>query len=646
METTVQSIPLDKLKASSANVRRDRQAAALEELAASIEAHGLLQMPVVRPELNGEGEPTGRYLVDVGESRRQALRLLAKRKVIKRNEPIACAVRTDGTGVEISLAENVVRMPMHPADQFEAFARLHRDHGLGPKEIAARFGITTTVVRQRLKLAAVSGGLMQRYRDGELTLEQLMAFAITDDHGLQEQVWSELGWDKSAATIRRRLTASHVDAHDRRVRLVGLAAYEAAGGAVLRDLFSTANDGWVVDSTLLDRLVMERLEAAAEGVRAEGWRWVEAMIDYPYARVQGMHHVHPDQVPLSDAAQARHDALCARHDELAAAIGDDEPSDEVATELTAIDAELDALLARQRVFSPEDLARAGALVSLDVDGGIRIDRGLLEPETDEPVAGDPCDNGEDADEAGEPTPDEPSATTTNGHGKRPLSEKLVTELTTGRTLALQACLASRPDVALLAVTHALVVRILYGASHDTDSCLVLKPETALPQAALDTVGESKAARAMADERERWASCLPRTAVDLWPWLLGQDEEVRRALMAYCAARTVDAVCRPWEQGSRRLAHADRLAEALGLDMTAWWSPTRDTYLGRVSKAQILEAVREAVSPQAAENIAAMKKEPMALRAQELLAGTGWLPEILRSTPASEVAEPLAADAAE
>jgi ParB family chromosome partitioning protein len=644
MKTTVQSIPLDKLEASPANVRRDRQVAALEELAASIEAHGLLQMPVVRPKLNSEGEPTGRYLVDVGESRRQALRLLAKRKVIKRNEPIACAVRTDGEGVEISLAENVVRMPMHPADQFAAFARLHRDQGLGPEEIAARFGITTTVVRQRLKLAAVGDGLMQRYRDGELTLEQLMAFAITDDHDLQEQVWSALGWDKSPAAIRRRLMAGHVDARDRRVRLIGLAAYEAAGGTVLRDLFSTEDDGWVVDSTLLDHLVMERLEKAAESVRGEGWQWVEVMIDYPYARVQDMRRVHPEQVPLPEEAQARHDALCARLDELAAASGDDEASDEEARELAAIDAELDALLARQRVFRAEDLARAGALVSLDVDGGIRVDRGLLQPMAVEAATGDPSGDGEDGHGAGEAKPGEPSVVAEEGHGRRPLPEKLVTELTTGRTLALQACLASRPDMAMLAVTHALAVRILYGAAHD--SCLVLKPETALPQAALDAVGESRASRAMADERERWAACLPQTAADLWPWLLGQDEEVRHGLMAYCAARTIDAVSRPWEQGSRRLAHADRLADALGLDMTAWWAPTRDTYLGRVAKAQILEAVREAVSPQAAENIAGMKKEPMALRAQELLADTGWLPEILRSTTAREAPQPSAAEAAE
>ena len=81
--------PLSKLKASPSTVRRTRSEAAIKELAASIEAHGLLQMPVVRPEINGKGKQTGSYLVDVGESRRLALKLLAKRKRIKSDEPIA-----------------------------------------------------------------------------------------------------------------------------------------------------------------------------------------------------------------------------------------------------------------------------------------------------------------------------------------------------------------------------------------------------------------------------------------------------------------------------------------------------------------------------------------------------------------------------
>ena len=153
-------IPLNKLRPSPTNVRKTGADVGLEEIAASIAAHGLLQPIVVKPELNGDGIETGRYLVTAGERRRKALQLLAKRKQIKNSEPIPCLVKADGDPTEISLAENVVRTNMHPADQFEAFQTLHDQGGLGAEEIAARFGVTPAVVKQRLKLAAVSPKLM------------------------------------------------------------------------------------------------------------------------------------------------------------------------------------------------------------------------------------------------------------------------------------------------------------------------------------------------------------------------------------------------------------------------------------------------------------------------------------------------------
>ena len=77
------------------------------------------------------------------------------------------------------------------------------------------------------------------------------------------------------------------------------------------------------------------------------------------------------------------------------------------------------------------------------------------------------------------------------------------------------------------------------------------------------------------------------------------------------------------------ATADAIAGAVSLDMAAFWMPTVRSYFGRVSKARILEAVREAVSDEAAERTADMKKQPMAEAAEQLLAGTGWLPALLR-----------------
>src|SRR5580700_3916650 len=186
-------VPLHRLKKSPKNVRKvPHTKADIKAFAASIAAIGMLQYPVVEPEIGPKGKPTGFYLVNAGEGRRLAQLLRVKRKEIKADEPIRCILDTEHSATEISLAENAIRTDMHPADQYEAFATLHSEEGKNAEDIAARFGVTAAVVRQRLKLGAVSPKLMSLYRKGQMNLDQLSAFAITEDHERQERVWSEL----------------------------------------------------------------------------------------------------------------------------------------------------------------------------------------------------------------------------------------------------------------------------------------------------------------------------------------------------------------------------------------------------------------------------------------------------------------------
>ena len=108
-----------------------------------------------------------------------------------------------------------------------------------------------------------------------------------------------------------------------------------------------------------------------------------------------------------------------------------------------------------------------------------------------------------------------------------------------------------------------------------------------------------------------------------------------AMFAHCVALTVNAVKLPWERKPRALATADKLAEAVSLDMTGYWRPTVRTYLGRITKARILEAVREAASDETADRMAQMKKQDMAEAAEQLLAATGWLPALMRTPRAAQ-----------
>jgi ParB family chromosome partitioning protein len=186
---------------------------------------------------------------------------------------------------------------MHPADQFEAFKKLAEERGFGAEDIAARFGVTPHVVRQRLRLAAVSPKLMQVYRDGGLTLEQLMAFAIIEDHARQEAVYERLSYNRDASSIRRLLTETHVAATDRRAVFVGVEAYTEAGGTILRDLFTEDRGGYFEDVVLLDLLVTAKLGREADASReAEGWKWTEAHLDFPHAH--GMRRTYPHPVEL------------------------------------------------------------------------------------------------------------------------------------------------------------------------------------------------------------------------------------------------------------------------------------------------------------------------------------------------------------
>ena len=231
----------------------------------------------------------------------------------------------------------------------------------------------------------------------------------------------------------------------------------------------------------------------------------------------------------------------------------------------------------------------------------------------------------------------------DGDGHKPLSDILIRDLTAHRTLGLRLALSEQPEVAIVAATHALSAQIFYrGAdAHVLD----IRPVSTLLASHADGIEDTKAGKAWADRHARWAAQMPRDVADLWAFVRELDHDSRMALFAHCVALTVNAVRLPSERRPRAVATADWLAEAVSLDMTAHWIPTARTYLGRVTKTHILDAVRDAVSEEAADRMADMKKQDMAEAAEQLLVGTGWLPVLMRtSRSAQEPAEPKQVDA--
>ena len=617
-------IPLNKLKKHPKNARRTPHSeASIESKAASIAAKGILQNLVVEPELDPEGQPTGFYLVTIGEGRRLAQMLRVKRKEIKKNEPIRCMIDTANDAAEISLDENVTREAMHPADQFEAFKELAESRGWDAEEIAARFGVTAHVVKQRLRLGAVSPRLMQEYREGRLKLEQLMAFTITEDHARQEQVYDSLSYNCEPWIIRRDLTASHVAATDRRAIFVGPEAYIEAGGAIIRDLFTEDRGGFFEDAGLLDRLTLAKLEAVAAEVQAEGWKWGAAHIDFPHAHGMGRATMQPVELSAEDEA-----ALAALQEEYGLLTneweGADEIPEDVQARLEVVESEMERIEALRFAYLPEDIARCGVFVSLWQDGTARIERGFVraEDEQPEPEAVEPVEGEEGSGEPEGETEDEQE------DARKPLSDALVRDLTANRTLALRVALGEQPDMALIAVTHALASRLFYR--YADASCLEIRPGSGELGGHAPGIEDTVAAKTLADRHGAWQADMPQDSADLWSFIARLDQASVMALLAHCASLTVNAVEIGGDRNSTTRKNAGTLATAVALDMASFWTPTSRTYLGRVTKGHILDAVREGVSTEAATRIEGLKKQAMAETAEQLLAGTGWLPPVLRT----------------
>jgi len=654
-------VPFNKLVLSQKNVRRIKAGISVEDLAEDIARRSLLQSLNVRPVLDAEGQETGMFEVPAGGRRYRALELLVKQKRLAKTAPVPCIVSdvsTEITAEEDSLAENVHRVALHPLDQFRAFQTL-REQGRSEEDIAAIFFVSVNVVKQRLRLAAVSPKLLDVYAEDGMSLEQLMAFSVTGDHARQEQVWENVnksGYDEPYQ-IRRLLTERAVRAADKRARFVGLAAYEAAGGSVLRDLFEEDGGGWVEDVALLERLVADRLRMEAETVAAEGWKWIDVAASFPYGHDHGLRRLEGRPADLTSEEQASLDTLKAEYDVLQAKYEDaDELPDEVDVRLGALEEALAAFENRADVFKPAEIAHAGAFVSIDGEGALQVERGYVRRE-DEPalvaaITGpDPetdaaAPNANDGEQG--PPPVQRATITVEGQASageeedddtiRPLPDRLVMELTAHRTLALRDAFASHPQVAMAALLHKLCVDAFYQTY--TPGCLEVGVRHVQLPGQTPDLKESASAKSIADRHAAWKADMPADEQALWDWLAALDDASRLSLLAHCACFGVNALFEKVDRygGSgltahglqRRLDQADRLARAVNLDMAeVGWRPTVDNYLGRVTKSRILEAVREAKGEAAAQLIDHLKKGEMAKEAERLLADTRWLPDPLR-----------------
>ena len=438
-------------------------------------------------------------------------------------------------------------------------------------------------------------------------------------------------------------------ASDRRALFVGTAAYQAAGGVILRDLFEDDDGGWLQDPALLCSLATEKLEREAVSISTEGWKWITVAVDFPYGHTNGLRRLTGETVPLTDEECEIRETLCAEYDDLEEQYPEaGEMPDDVDQRLGEIETALAAFENRPARYDPPEIARAGVFVSLDRNGELFIERGLVRPEDEAPVTATLAGAAGEQDETSGPPPTAQRTAIRMGVDAdpedsdddtiKPLPDRLMTELTAYRTLALRDALATTPHVALTLLLHALCCD-LFGHSLSSGCLQVSVRDVSFPVQAPD-LKDSAPAHAITERRAAWKADMPEDEEALWDWIAALNDANRMALLAHCVSHGINALYEKADRTGagvsasgvqRRIAQADRLARAVSLDaVEAGWRPTIENYLGRVPKARILEAVREARGGGSAELIDHLKKADMASEAERLLEGTAWLPEPLRT----------------
>lgn len=621
VQTPVESIPLDKLRRSEMNVRKTDKEAGIESLAASIAAVGLIENLAVIP-----NDKAGYFDVIAGDRRLLALWKLRDAGRIAGDYPVDCREYPSEAAVAVSLSENEQRQQMHPADACEAFQTLMNKGGT-IASIAADFSMSEHTVRQHLKLANVAPALVKAFRAGEASLAQMMALAITDDHKRQVRVWknAEQEWQRRPEELRRQLTTGEVTGAAPVARFVGVDAYRVAGGFVREDLFAEGDDGrYFADGELLESLATAKLDEERGAVEKEGWAWVEVRTSFEnrysfehcYASAR---KATPEEAEREKALMNERNALRERDDDLTEAEED---------RIEDIDEELAALKKARQRYSKDVKAMAGAIITIETNGQRRgsllILRGLIRPE-DRKAA----DKARKAKEKAKARAKNGGAEQDEGEGAggSELSDALIHSLTTERTMALRAKLLTAPLVALRAAVHAIVVGSLYeeGGSHDGVALRTEGHNVRLSPEAVERAVEARTQIEAAVNAARQG--LPDEHDALWAHLMTLDVDQLLGLLAVAMAGVIDASRFGKNCGQKIVA--DGIAKAVGLDMASWWTPTAENYLGRVNKALIGEAVKEACGADAAKRIEPLKKGAAVAEAERQLNGKGWLPALLR-----------------
>jgi ParB family chromosome partitioning protein len=353
-----------------ANPRKGGHDVSLKELAHSIYEQGILQP--LRGFLVEDG--SGDVWVHVGERR-----LLASQQNLADHPDAAKTVPLlliEGIGpqeaFQESLTEQLNRLPLHPIDQFEAFAELMRG-GMTEAQIAGHYCIDKRVVQQRTALGKIAPDILKAWRGGAIDEACAREFTRLVNHKDQMKLFDRQrkSHGLTAQAVRSVLVPDHGDGA-KLVNFVGLDVYRSRGGEIREDLFNGIHG--VSDVALAAAMAKEKLDAECLRLTAmEGWSWAKPIDDMPAAW-----RAYDRSVPKAELTPAEKKWIADLQK-----IQDDEAVDYddrlcAETQIDSIEA-----AARLRAFTSRQKAKSGCVLSVDAEGKLAIDAGVILPAQDE-----------------------------------------------------------------------------------------------------------------------------------------------------------------------------------------------------------------------------------------------------------------------
>lgn len=602
----IQMIPLNQLSLSPKNIRKVAPSEAEEaEMLASVRSEGIKQNLVVYP-----GKKKNTYLVDAGGRRLKALQTLAKEGAIPKNRPVPCLIEDEESATVTSTIENVHRAAMHPADEFEAFATMI-DEGRSEEDVATKFGVPVSKVRRRLKLARVAPEIFEAFRGGEVNLDCVMAFTLTDHHDRQITVWNSVKESHQvyAHSIKRMLTETSYSASSKLGQFVGVEAYEAAGGTVMSDLFSDRDTTYFENPELVERLALEKLQKEAEAFVGD-WKWVDAHLELDHGALRSFGRVQPQELPEDHDLLKEQATLTAREEELSK-IGDERDlTDEEAEEYETIESRLydiDDEIEAAKPFSDEDRAIAGVVITLGWQGQLEVSKGLVRPE-DIPAA-DPEADGDDeaAGRIASPTSSSPAPVADPAAAMRKaegMPNSLADDLRTSRHHILRAHLSADYDVAFDAMLYSMCKKA-FGTGYVSGVPLNVSLTRYYAPNGQKLVAGSTADRMLEALKESlnldWLELEQPSDFKEMCLLPLEDKQ---ALFAYVASTALQEQLATDNHPS---AVIEELGARMDVDVAACWRPTAANYWGTVTKAHIAQVSRDVIGNDFADERTSEKK---------------------------------------